>query len=405
MPKTDQSAAARPIAFVLHDTVHDKPQEVFTFNIRPEDLVRSEPSNVSVVQTLGGAWADVNGPGLATCTISGTTGWGAGGLPDGFEQFKKLHNTVFEQYHKLRAQASAEGKDPDGIKLIFSDGLDEFVWVIAPQNFNLRRNRARPLLSQYQISMTKLDDNVAVIVPVIERSTMAALSSLDRSISAINKFASSIKGTVASVLGPIQNGVKSVMGLTGDALTGVRKLVAAGKNVAHSALAPVMEIAHGLTQVSLNVMGIVASAKSLPLSVKSEILEVKSALNNAACLLRNAVKDVSLLPDYSSLYGASNCSSTSGGLPASIWADRNVFPLLFPASASPVIMSAQAESAMKALSSIDVQNPPPITTTAGLLDSIGTGTTISSEAVDKAIAGASASAGKTPIMGADVAYV
>lgn len=403
MPKTDQSAEARPIAFVLHDTVHGKQQEIFTLSIRPEDLVRSEPSNVNVVQTLGGAWADVNGKGLATCTIAGTTGWGAGDLPDGFEQFKKLHETVFDRYHELRAQASAEGKDPDGVKLIFSDGLDEFVWVIVPQNFNLRRNRARPLLSQYQISMTKLDDSVAVVVPVIDRSSTASLSSLDGSIAKISNFAKNIKGQVAAALGPITSGVKSLMRLTSTALSSVRALVAAGKNVVHSALAPVMEIAHGLTSVAVNVMGIVSSVKSLPMAVKRDFMEVKSALNNAMCLLRNSVKGQSLLPDYSSLYGASNCSSTSGGRPASIFSDRNVFPLLFPASTSPVTMSAQAEAAVKTLASVDVQNPPPTTTTAGLLDAIGTGTSISTEAVDKAIL--SGAGAKTKIMGADVAYV
>jgi hypothetical protein len=400
MPKTDQRASVRPIAFVLHDTVRGDAPDIFQLAIRPEDLARSEPSNMAVVQTLGGAWADISGAGLATCTISGHTGWGAGNLPDGFEHFLQLHETVFERFHQLRAEVAAEGKDPDGIKLIFSDGLDEFAWVVAPQVFDLRRNRARPLLSQYRIAMVKLADDV-VLQAESKRNLGAAKSSLDRSIDKINQFAANLKGGVATALGPLKAGVGGVLALTASGLDSVRKLTAAGHNVVHSALEPVMEITQDLTKVSTNVMGIAASIKGLPLSVKRDILEVKSALNNAHCLLSNAIKGPDMLPDYTSLYGASNCSSTSFGRPASEFADTNVFPQLFPASASPVTMSAQAESAVASLAAVDVLAPPPMVDVAGMLNAIAGGASISSDAVDKAIAGAA----QTKIMGASVAYV
>jgi len=401
MPRS-QAPELRPIAFALNDTVHGAPTEVFTLSIRPEDLVRSEPSNMAVVQTLGGAWADTAGPGLATCTISGTTGWGAGGLPDGFEQFQKLHQTVFQRYHELRAKAVEEGKDPDGVKLIFSDGLNDFAWVVGPQVFNLRRNRSRPLLSQYQISLTKLADDV-VIQPAKSTNIGAADSSLAGSIAKINTFAANIKADISTALGPLSRGVKQVLGLTSTALTNVRALAAAGKNVSSSAFAPVLEVARDLTKVSTNVMAIASSSRSLPLSVKRDFIEVKAALNNANCLLHNAIKAPTTLPDYSALYGASNCSSTAGGRPASPYADVNVFPSLFPAQASPVSMSAQAEAAVNTLSSVDLLNPPSTTTTAGLLESIGAGAAISTEAVNAAIA--AAGAGQTKIMGATVAYI
>jgi hypothetical protein len=226
---------------------------------------------------------------------------------------------------------------------------------------------------------------------------------LQRSIDKINAFASDIKGDVAAVLGPLKSGVGQVLSLTSEALTSVQKLAAAGNNVVSSALSPVLEIAQSLTSVSTNVMGIVATTKALPLAVKLDVLEVKSALNNARCLMSNAIKGDVVLPDYTSLYGASNCSSTSGGRPASPYADTNVFPQLFPAQASPVSMSAQAEAAVQTLAKVDVLAPPATTTTAGLLDSIVAGTSISSDAVDKAIAAAGAS--QTQIMGANVGYI
>lgn len=380
------------------------PQEVFTLAIRPEDLVRTEPTNMAIAQTLGGAWADMSGAGIATCTIAGTTGWGAGGQPDGFAHFQALHKTVFEKYHQLRAEVVAEGKDPDGVKLIFSDGLDEFAWVVAPQVFTLRRNRARPLLSQYQIGMTKLADDV-VIAPAAKAaaSTSTVLSSLDSSIAKINAFAAAIKGDITTALGPLATGVKSALALTSTALTSVRKLTAAGNNVINSAFAPVLEIAQDMTKVSVNVLAISTTVKSMPLTVKYDIVAVKQALNNANCLLHNAISGPATLPDYSSLYGASNCSSTAGGSPASAYSDVNVFPLLYPATISPVTQSAQAQAAVNTMTAADVLNPPSTAAIAGLLASINSGTTISTDAVDKAVA--AAGAGKTAIMGANVGFI
>lgn len=91
---TSQKAQDRPIAFALHDTVHNLPQEIFQMTI----------TRMGVNQTLSGAWVDA---------------WGAGDLPDGFDQFQELHAQVFEKWHAMRAAPIQEGKDPDGIKLIF----------------------------------------------------------------------------------------------------------------------------------------------------------------------------------------------------------------------------------------------------------------------------------------------
>lgn len=148
----------RPIAFVLHDQATGASPVKVDLVIRPEDLQRTDVSRATVAQTLGGAWVDAWGDGISTITISGTTGWGQGGQPNGLEAFFELHKNVYEEWHRLRGQAIVRGVDPDDVKLIFIDDLDEFSWVVIPNQFILRRNKSRPLLAQYQITMTRVDD-------------------------------------------------------------------------------------------------------------------------------------------------------------------------------------------------------------------------------------------------------
>lgn len=398
MPRS-QTAADRPIAFALHDTVRNRPQEIFQMSIRPEDLSRVQQSRMTVSQTLGGAWLDSFGDGIPTVNISGTTGWGAGGLPDGFEQFQKLHATVFDKWHKLRAEVAKEGKDPDGIKLIFSDGLDDFVWCMAPQNFSLKRNRSRPLLSQYSISLVKLGDSVLEKPPevALDLGSAKGLSSLDASIKSINDFAAQLKRGITTALGPLKSGIDGLLKQSTTALASVRKLVDAGMNTVRAVAGPVMEIAQGLTKVAANVFRIMATVNSLPLSAKYAYMRVASAFTNAFCLLRNSFKAKGFLPQYVGLYGSSNCSSTAGGHGVSTYADRNVFPDLFPAKASPVSLSANAEAAIGTLTTLDAQKPPEMAHISGLLATVNSGVTISTSVVDSAVAAARSAAGGSAV--------
>lgn len=157
MPTPDQKADVRPISFTLQNQGGGGTISM-DLVIRPEDLNRTEPSRLSTIQTLGGAWADNFGRGIGTVTIAGHTGWGQGGRPNGLGVFLALHDLVYTRWHAARAAAVDAGRDPDSVKLIFADALDEFVWVVAPQVFTLRRNKSRPLLSQYNIVLTWLAD-------------------------------------------------------------------------------------------------------------------------------------------------------------------------------------------------------------------------------------------------------
>src|SRR5277367_3573779 len=75
-PPPSQKVGSAPISFIFIDGSIPAPN-TWTLNlvIRPEELTRTDPSRMTVQQTLGGAWADDFGPGLGSINISGTTGW------------------------------------------------------------------------------------------------------------------------------------------------------------------------------------------------------------------------------------------------------------------------------------------------------------------------------------------
>lgn len=363
MPRS-QKANERPISFVLHDTTNGSAPVTVPMAIRPEDLSRSEQSRLTICQTLGGAWADSFGPSVPTVTLSGHTGWGAGDRPDGFEQFQLLHKTVFDAWHEQRDAAAKGGYDPNDVKLIFVDALDEFTWVVAPGGFVLRRNRSRPLLSQYQIILHKLADGMDPTLqgPPIDLMNQdnRGLSSLDASIATIIAFGEGAKGAIGAALGPIKDQLTNFVNLSTVMLTSVRRVIAAG-NMAVSAInAPLLEVAGLLTKAGRNIFCMAASILSFPMSVRQTFMRTAAAYTNAFCLFSNVFKLRKLLPDYSSVYGASNCSSTAGGEPGSIYAslNANVFKDIFSNPSAPVSASQQSLSSLTQIANMDIVQAP-----------------------------------------------
>jgi hypothetical protein len=136
-----------------------------TLKVRPEDLTRTEPSRVSVHQTLGrvvNGWADNFGEGLPSVTIAGTTGWrtSAASGEDGAQAFETLNRLVVHEYHEAKQAAIDSGMDPATVKLLFVDMLDGFTWNVAPMNFVLRRSKSRPLLFQYNIVLQAISTDI-----------------------------------------------------------------------------------------------------------------------------------------------------------------------------------------------------------------------------------------------------
>lgn len=157
------------LSLVLLGSIINKPSE-FYFDPRPEELTYTHPTRASVIQTLGGAWVDDFGEGIVDITLSGHTGWRANEAPlkngvtqpDGMDKAMTLRTLFSETFHQLRLTAANSGIDPDdAVKLYFVDTLNKTHWQIYPVSFQLRRNKSRPLLYQYQLRMIGLDNLLA----------------------------------------------------------------------------------------------------------------------------------------------------------------------------------------------------------------------------------------------------
>ena len=121
-----------------------------TLALRPEDLQWTEPSRISVNNTLGDAWIDAFGPAVGKIVISGTTGWGSKLAFAGEEAFKELYQASYKGWH----DAVAGSKDPESVSMFFVDALDSRMAQVVPDTFVMKRNKSRPLLIQYNISYT-----------------------------------------------------------------------------------------------------------------------------------------------------------------------------------------------------------------------------------------------------------
>lgn len=382
MTPSSQKADVRPISFVLHDMATQQAPSEIRLVIRPEDLSIAYPSRVSVTQTLGGAWADSFGKGVPTVNISGITGWRGGDKGDGLALFSELHSAIWEKWHKARADALKQGLDPDLVKMIFSDALDGVTWAVVPNQFVLKRNKSRPLLAQYQLSMTFVSDDVSETLAALKTLDSGALKdagleSLAGAVKTIENFAAKIKGAIATALGPIKAAVQSFVKLTASVLKTVNSVVGAVRGVIGTAVGALISIAKDLAQAGRNIMATVAAVKNLPAQVRGMFMEVKAAFSNAFCVLKNAFKGGPKYPSYDSLYGSSTCSSTAGGRPISPYIDRNPFGDMFKSEAAPAKVTTSAGSALKDLASNDpVRAPMSMARIGEKLDAVNSGVSV-----------------------------
>lgn len=386
-PPGSQKASARPISFMLVDPT--APEAVsrsrsITLAIRPQELTRTSPSRLTVQQTLAGAWQDNFGSGIDQIVISGHTGWHRSqegtATPDGEERFKALRDLIYVDWHKRKQDAINAGRDPDQIQLIFADKLDGFAVVVATNSFILRRSKSQPLLVAYQISMTVLDtviDPVNATTPRLITNSpsdlrAAALKSLNTSTANLQNYLQDIQNFIDHT---IAQPVKSFMMATSKLYTTVSNNI----NQASAIADELVHVAHLTAQVGMNVIRTAQAVAGIPSFAKARLMQVASEYSNIFCVLRNAFTSQAFYPDYSPLYGSSNCSSTNGGGPPSQFADTNPFFEVVPANPPlPITISPQALQGMQTLAANDlVQAPFTNTQMAGYLNTINSGITVS----------------------------
>lgn len=369
---TDQRAGVRPISFVLDDA--GSLGTSVTLNVRPEDLTRNEPARATVHQTLGRdttGWVDHFGEGLPSVTIAGHTGWrhAIGTGMDGVQAFQALNDLVAHAYPQAKQAAIDRGTDPAQVKLLFVDMLDDFAWSVVPTNFVLRRSKSRPLLMQYNISLQAVSTSVdsGVLQLPFFGNVFGGLNALDRLMEKFSSFEWQVEDWVSRALafvdrglGPIASTVKTFVGMTNRALGAVNTVVRGAKNVINGTANRLIGIASDLASVGVNVFRTINNIRNLPSDLKAAIGRVASAYNEVLCIFSNSLRQRKTYEEYTGLYGASNCSSTTGGRQDSAYANMNAFELMQPARDN-AAFSSSALAGVSALSRMDpVMAPMPM---------------------------------------------
>lgn len=374
-----QKADECPITFVMEDESAGTSDEL-TLLIRPEELSIGFPSRMSVNQTLGGGWADSFGEGLEEGTYSGTLGWRATSSDTGgTERLAKMKDFTYSDWHARRAAAVVKGDDPSMVKLILVDTLNNYSRVIAPRIFELKRSKSRPLLSQYRFNFVMLSKDVTrqdlfqadTGFGGILGTIGSWIDSFTASINNItNRIREAYKWIDKTIIAPIKKFVATTMRL----YNAVKNLITAGVGI----IRQVGSIATLATQAITNVLRAAALVINIPNIGKAAIMNVVREYTNLFCLLKNA-KKVLDYEDYSDIYGASNCSSTSGGRSISIYSGstNNTFAAIAKQTPSPVIVTQAASTSMKTIAGTDlVTTPLPNTTIASNLEIINSGLTV-----------------------------
>ena len=355
---TPNQGATKTISFVTHDTSQNtNPPKQMLLNIRPEELTRTDTSRLAVMQTFGGAWADSFGKGVPSIKIAGQTGWrtNAQGI-DGLAFFQKLFDTVYTQWHTKRADLSKQGKNPDAINLIFSDLVDNINWVCAPMSFTLKRGIQNPLLCHYEINLVWLKDYV--LPPALPGPTgllTDILNSMNLAMRKIQNFMTAVKDDINGFFAPIKTFVGGVMAVAYGVASFVQGALSSANGVITTLTSDVMGVASGLALATHLGLASIMAVTSFPGQAKSEIMGAAASFMNLACIFNNGLKPTRLLTNYDSLFGASLCSSTAGGMPINGYYGLNSFEQILPLNANGT--SSMNQSAVSALSQMTKIDP------------------------------------------------
>lgn len=339
---TDQRAGVRPISFVLD--AGGSLSDPVNLKIRPEELTRTEPSRATIHQTMGrdfgpSGWVDNFGEGLPSLTLSGHTGWRPSGADaeDGVKAFERLNNLVLHAYHAAKQGAIDTGRDPAEVKLLFIDMLDSFAWSVVPTQFVLRRSRSRPLLMQYNIALQAVStsiDTPSMLTPSLG-SISAGLGALGGVLNTLIGYAGKVEGwvnaaisTVAGFVAPLAANVRKFMLLSTAVFGAVKTAVASVNNGVKTITGSIVGVARDLAIVGVNVFRTISALASVPATIKAALGQVSAAFNEVLCVFSNSLRPRKTYQNYDGLYGASNCSSTTGGRGASVYLNENVFGLM-----------------------------------------------------------------------------
>lgn len=327
----------------------------FEFGLKPEELTYSEPSRLNVQQTLGGAWADSFDRGVGMITISGTTGWRGTALQSGEEMFFGLRSTVFQGWHDARADLIQQGADPNTVQLYMTDSLDDFAVIVAPRAFTLHRSRTSPLLMRYNIQLAVLSDADAPLV--LEDPIVVALSNPQRWLTAvvglqnlvvmIQRYAFEAQAVFGAAIDAVNSFVGIGIGLINSVVNIATQTVGEFAALETAVLSVGIQFAHA----AANAFNVLCDDVTLLTESLLPVQALAAAFEDAACSMQNGFDLIGQYNAFDAVRGASGCSSTGGGDPASIFTIQNVNPFAYaiPAGAPLVQVTPEAQAAMVGL--------------------------------------------------------
>ena len=348
----------QPISFLLFDFGERDPLVAWQdLIIRPEEMSRQDPTRLNVTQTLGGAWLDEFGPGVSSLTLSGHTGWRGSASQDGAALFQRLRDVVFVEWNRRRAARPNPASGPKDVELVLADQLNNQAVVVAPQSFQLRRHKSRPLLSSFHISLLVLDELDAVDFVTTQDFIRDAVDAPNRSALARVALADAIrrqKDAQAMLEGSgagreLVESSRALVDVTNDMLERVNEVAGDFKDGFDTTVAPLMEVSANVLQAGRNAYEILAMPSDVAVYAKYSLMRIASNFGDAYCNLRNGFRRLFDLPDFADLFGASTCSSTGGGRPISPWALDNPFEKIHAPAPTPVIVSARAAAVIPRL--------------------------------------------------------
>ena len=199
-----------------------------------------------------------------------------------------------DRYFLERQKKQDAGLDPNDVKLVILNNVDDLAYQIVPQSFRLMRSKTKPLLYQYDFTAVIVGDlneisNVAQeLVPAVRVQAKNWLLALkDRAGTLTGKLqalpsavcqdvATFIDGAV-SVLETAKSGVGDIANFVGGITDSIKLVLDATRD----------------TQAFIN---------DLPFEAIIELNELTSVIGEVNCYLKNGFKE-SWLPDFSGVCG------------------------------------------------------------------------------------------------------
>ena len=119
-------------------------------------------------------------------------------------------------------------------------------------------------------------------------------------------------------------------------------------------------IGQSVAAAGVAVFRTISAIAGIPLVLKASLKRVGAAFTELECIFKNSLRPRQAYQQYDGLYGAGNCSSTTGGRGASPFLGQNVFQAIQPGN-NGVGVTQSAGAALTTLGRTDtVLSPLPL---------------------------------------------